>query len=83
MLVTDAAPAALVIAPDIKFLGNISGDIKLMRSGNQVFVLTSESPGYVGRIYRAGAWLVLPALRNGCLDLKALNRSLRSNVPKQ
>ena len=83
MLVTEAAPAALVIAPDIRFLGGMPDDIKLLRNGNQVFVLTSESPGYVGRIYEAGAWLVLPALRNGCLDLKALNRSPRSNTQEK
>ncbi len=81
MLVTEAAPAALVIAPDMKILRAASDDVKLMRAGRHILILASEEPGYVKRLYRAGAWLVLPALRNGCLDLQAVSNALRQPLP--
>lgn len=68
MLLAEPAPAALVFARDIRALDPLSDDIRFIRGGNSVLVLTSDRPGYVGDLYRAGAWLVLPALRNGCLD---------------
>lgn len=70
MLVTEVAPAALAIAPDSSLLGRLEDDARLLKGGRHVFVLTSERPGYVRQLYGAGAWLVLPALRNGCLDLR-------------
>ncbi len=76
MLFTDIAPAAVAIVPDVKSLGTISPDIKFVRSGRHVLVVSSArpGPGYVKQLYRAGAWLVLPALRSGCLDLTAVSR---------
>ena len=71
MLVSEAAPAALVIAPRAGFLDNAPRDTQLMRGGETVLVVAPGRDGYVRRLYASGAWLVLPALRNGCLDLSA------------
>ena len=70
MLLTEAAPAALAVAPDAGLLGRLGEKTNLLKGGRHVFVLTSDQPGYVRQLYSAGAWLVLPALRNGCLDLR-------------
>lgn len=75
MLVTDIAPAALAIVPDVRTLGRLSPDIKFVRSGRHVLVVSSTGSGYVRQLYRAGAWLVLPALKSGCLDLAAISRA--------
>lgn len=72
MLTTEIAPAALVIAPDAGLLGRLDDNTRLLKGGRRTFVLTSTAPGYVRDLYGAGAWLVLPALRNGCLDLRTL-----------
>ncbi|MCB1480214.1 MAG: hypothetical protein R3D43_09445 [Tepidamorphaceae bacterium] len=69
MVVAEPAPAALVFGGRPNLPGNLSEDIRMMRSSRHMMVLTSSEPGYVREIYGAGAWLVLPALRNGCLDL--------------
>ena len=61
--------AALVFGGRPNLPGSLSEDIRMMRSSRHMMVLTSSEPGYVREIYGAGAWLVLPALRNGCLDL--------------
>ena len=70
MLLTNVAPAALVIVSDTSILTSLSRDIKLVRSGDHTLVMTSDQPDYVMQLYAAGAWLVLPSLRNGCLDLR-------------
>ena len=69
MAVTEAAPAALVITPRAGFMQSAPEDTRVMRGGGMVTVVVSEETGYVQRLYAAGAWLVLPALRNGCLDI--------------
>jgi len=76
MVITEAAPAALVIAPGIHILASTSNDTKLIRGGHRTLVVTSRKPGYVKELYRAGAWLVLPSLQNGCLDLKIVSKAL-------
>ncbi len=74
MFATEVAPAALAIAPDAGLLTRIGDETSLLKGGRHVFVLTSDQPGYVRQLYGAGAWLVLPALRNGCLDLRAVSK---------
>lgn len=74
MLATEVAPAALAIAPDASLLGRLGDQTSLLKGGRHVFVLTSDETGYVRQLYGAGAWLVLPALRNGCLDLRAVSK---------
>lgn len=74
MLFSEAAPAALVIVRDDGFVRNLPEDVKIVRGGAHSMVLTSEKPGYVQDLYRAGAWFVLPARKSGCIDLRTVAR---------
>lgn len=73
----DTPSAVIVVAKDFQALGPLGEDILLVRGGRHVFVVTSNAPGYVKRLYKSGAWLVLPALRNGCLDLNAIQQRVK------
>lgn len=73
MLATESAPAALVVVRNVGFFENAPPDLRLLEAGDHVLVVAAGEPGYVRRLYGAGAWLVLPALRNGCLDLGPKN----------
>ena len=66
----EPAPAALVISHDRHFLKRLPAHIRLLGSGSRLHRITSEQPGYVADLYNAGAILVLPVRRNGCLDLR-------------
>lgn len=70
MRFAEVTPAALVVAPQTEILDNAAPGIRLLRGGDNVFAVTGGRPGYVGALYEAGAWVVLPSLRNGCLDLR-------------
>jgi len=74
----DTPSAVIVVAKNFQTLDPLGEDILLVRGGRHVFVVTSSTPGYVKRLYHAGAWLVLPALRNGCLDLTAIQRRVKT-----
>ena len=82
MLLTNVAPAALVIVSDTSILTSLSRDIKLVRSGEHTLVMTSDQPDYVSKLYAAGAWLVLPSLRNGCLDLRVVRLLANTGVAR-
>ena len=60
-------PAVIVIGPTAA-AGLPEGAGVLGGSPRRVIV-TSEAPHFVRSLYDTGAWPVLPALRNGCLDL--------------
>ncbi|MGI9406412.1 MAG: hypothetical protein ACR2O4_08580 [Hyphomicrobiaceae bacterium] len=78
MLMVERPAAALVIFPNAWSRAALPADIRLIRGGNHTLILTSSKAGYVRRLYKAGAWLVLPSLKNGCLDL-ARFRTLTGN----
>lgn len=78
MLSTDLSVNALVIGPGVKILRKTQPDVKILRAGERIMVLTSKKQGYVRDLYAAGAWLVLPSLSAGCLDI---NRFGLSRVP--
>lgn len=60
--------AVLVIGPDMaERLPEGAGILKA--NGNRTVVSASDA-ALVRRLYSNGAWLVLPALRNGCMDLR-------------
>ncbi|MCP4318654.1 MAG: hypothetical protein GY789_22320 [Hyphomicrobiales bacterium] len=69
MVVTENAPAALVLVPGVGFLDRAPSDLRLLKAGDNILVVAAGDAGYVRRLYGAGAWLVLPSLRNVCLDL--------------
>lgn len=70
MFFAEVTPAAIALGQPDGILSRASDDTRLLRSGEYALVVRSGEPGYVRRLYDAGAWLVLPSLRNGCLDLR-------------
>ena len=67
---TDTGDSNLVIGPERQMLNAMPSGSRLVRGGRFTQVIASSRPGHVGDLYRAGAWLVLPALANGCLALR-------------
>ncbi len=61
--------AALAVIQDETILNRLPQGTRLVRSGNHTMVFASTNRYYVFDLYAAGALLVLPSLRNGCLDL--------------
>lgn len=61
-------PAVLVLGPDIPT--RLPDGAGILRAGNGRTVVTAPDAAFVRRLYANGAWIVLPALRNGCMDLR-------------
>jgi hypothetical protein len=61
-------PAVLVLGPDIP--ARLPEGAGILRAGNGRTVVTAPDAAFVRRLYANGAWVVLPALRNGCMDLR-------------
>ena len=59
---TEKAPAALVLG-----LHSLPEGMTLLRWDGPVAVVAGDGPGYVARLYRAGAWIVLPFRKSGCM----------------
>jgi|GEM_PF-1545494 len=74
MWLSEIAPASIVLVSDVGILGSLPPDVKIVRGGTYALILTSEKSGYVSDLYRAGAWLVLPSLRNGCLAISGAEK---------
>ena len=68
-LLSDAAPAYVVMLPPGDLIGRLDPDIAIMAAGRFSVTLTSAQPGLARRLYQAGAPLVLPAGLPGCLPL--------------
>jgi hypothetical protein len=68
MLVSDAAPAAVVLFPARDILAR-EPDAAVLARGRFWIVLQSGRPGFGRSLYAAGALLVLPAGLTGCLPL--------------
>jgi len=62
------APTALAVVSDQSMLDRMPSDIRLVRGGRNLVVVTSSRPDQVAELYSAGAWLVFPSLANGCMD---------------
>lgn len=57
----------LAIGPEHGIVENLGPDARILRTGNHM-VVVSMTGGAAGKsLYAAGAWIVLPALANGCL----------------
>lgn len=65
-LLTDQAPARLVIFPSKAFLENLSPEAKLVDLGRWSVTLASEERQLTWALYAQGALLVLPARLPGC-----------------
>jgi hypothetical protein len=70
MVLTDAAPAAVVLFPADGFLAR-APEAAVLGCGPFWLVLEAGKPGFGRALYRAGALLVLPAGLTGCLPLPA------------
>lgn len=69
MVLSDAAPAAVVVLPSLDFLQNLPEDVAIL-SQNTVSITVQSNQTELGfALYRAGALLVLPAGLVGCLPL--------------
>lgn len=68
-LISDAAPAYVVVLPPQGLIGRLDPDIAVMAAGRASVTLRSDQPGLARRLYAAGAPLVLPAGLPGCLPL--------------
>lgn len=69
MIVLDISSKAIVFGDAKQIFLTMSEETKLTRTTNNSFIVTSAEAGYVRNLYNSGAWLVLPSLRSGCLDL--------------
>lgn len=69
MLVSDAAPAAVVVLPGPDFLARMPEGAVVSRTALTLTV-RSDAPGLGPALYRAGALLVLPAGLTGCLPAR-------------
>ena len=69
MLTSDAAPAALVFGPPGVVVAHLDEDVAILAMGHATLTVQSDAPGLARNLYRAGAWLVLPAGLTGWLPL--------------
>ena len=69
MLVSDAAPAALVMFPGRAFLNDLPAGTAILSQSPVSITLISAAPGFAASLYRAGALVVLPAGLLGCAPL--------------
>ncbi len=68
MRFSSVAPAAVVLFPGEKVLANLPDETAIL--GLSRFALTvNNAPDMAAALYKAGAWLVLPAGLTGCLPL--------------
>ncbi len=68
-LLTDEAPAYVVLFPTDGFLQSLPNEISMISASVVSVTLTSEQDGFVPLLYRSGAWIVLPAGLTGCLPM--------------
>ena len=59
----------------VSLVAAADGTIVDVGGASNVIIASSDSPGFVTALYRAGAWLVLdPILLRGCLGFRGGNR---------
>jgi hypothetical protein len=64
--------AATVIFPSRAFMNNLPEDVSVLRWDRATTSVTSADPDFVRKLYGAGALMVLPARKAGCMDLRTL-----------
>lgn len=68
-LMTDTAPAYVVVFPSDRFLMLIPETASMLAENSFSVTLTSDAQGFARQLYGQGAWLVLPAGLRGCLPM--------------
>lgn len=66
MALSGRAPAALVILPPAGFVADLPPGVAIVSQTRFSITLASTQPGITPALYRAGAYLVLPAGLRGC-----------------
>lgn len=77
MRFSDAAPAAVAFLPQKGFVENLPENAAVIASNRLSFTVSGDVPGMGATLYKAGAWLVLPAGLTGCLPLPKTARPER------
>ncbi|SEM90913.1 hypothetical protein SAMN04488003_10688 [Loktanella fryxellensis] len=67
MVVSDAAPGALVLFPPHDLLAGLPRDVAVAGIGRHWISVTAQGGDLTAALYDAGAWIVLPAGLQGCL----------------
>ncbi len=75
-LVTDAAPAYIVLMPSAEFVDQLDPDMSILAVGPISITLAADSPRVAARLYGAGARVVLPAGLPGCLPAPVIQREI-------
>lgn len=65
-VLTDAAPASVVLFPNDTLLGQLSQETAIISATPISVTLASEEADFALSLYQKGAWLVLPAGLRGC-----------------
>lgn len=74
-LVTDEAPAYVVLFPSTQLMQHLPTGSAIIAASQLSITVSSAQPGYAKALYASGARLVLPAGLPGCLPLPAGFRS--------
>ncbi|PSL19343.1 hypothetical protein [Shimia abyssi] len=68
-VLSDAAPALVVLFPSNAFLADLPANVAVLGSAPSTITLASETENFALSLYQSGARLVLPAGLPGCLPL--------------
>ncbi len=68
-LLTDEAPAYVVVLPQDGLLRNLPDDTAVLTASRFSVTVASDMSGFAKSLYASGARLVLPARLPGCLPL--------------
>ena len=68
-LITDEAPASVVLFPSPEFVDALPHGTSILESTRFSVTLRSDASGFVRSLYESGAIIVLPAGLPGCLPL--------------
>lgn len=69
MVLSDDAPAALVLFPDAALMHDLPPGVSILSRNGYSVTLSGEAADFAQSLYRAGAKLVLPAGLLGCAPL--------------
>lgn len=69
MVLSDDAPAALVLFPNAAFFDALPKDVSITSQNAISVTVVGETTGFAPTLYKSGAWLVLPAGLLGCAPL--------------
>lgn len=71
-LMSDSAPAQVVILPPGDLFARLPPGVALVGRSAATATFSSTAPGLARKLYASGAWLVLPGKLRGCAPNLAL-----------